>query len=101
MYNVHHDYDDYEKRINAAIQMAAESCAMCPCEVEVFAVKASKPSGAKFLKEAADSAYERFCQARETGADVETLRRLGIRFQILATLEEAAKIRARMEDAAA
>lgn len=93
-----HLLNQAEKKVADAMQMAANRpSAIRADEVEELARKAALRDwgspDVEALSEAANRAYERFALARETGADIETLRRFSARFQVIATLEEAAKLR--------
>lgn len=89
-------------RADETLQRAMEMAAKFPTairaeEAEALAVKATRVSpDLEGLKKAADRAYELFCGARQNGADIEVLRRLSARFNVIATLEEAARLTAQL-----
>lgn len=87
-----------DEAIQKAMEMASKNhTAIRAEEAEALAVKATRVSpDVEGLKKAADRAYELFCGARQNGADIEVLRRLSARFNVIATLEEAARLTAQL-----
>lgn len=88
------------RRANKALQKAKEMATANPSAIRTedaaaFSELATRTSpDVVGLRAAADASYEAFCVARNNDADVELLRRLSARFNVIASFEEAARLRA-------